>query len=167
MSILIKYMSVGKLTLSILFSRNSWLTLKKKNIQEKALPKKINNTKHKSLTNKHFAFFTFNHWTLAEVDECSSGLTECGPHSVCIDTAGSFLCHCISGYHRTYRNCTGNGFHRLYIQNKITLIRGAVLKWLKKNSLRCDWLTTFRWWCRPSSLLTFQAALIRPVQHLQ
>jgi len=31
----------------------------------------------------------------------------------------------------------------VFIDNKTTLIRDVVLKWLKKNSPRCDWLTTF------------------------
>jgi len=130
-------------------------------------PNKINNKKTQKSDKKHVSFFTLNHWTLADVDECSSGLTPCGPHSVCIDTAGSFLCRCINGYHRSDRNCTGNGFHKLCVQNKISLIRGAVLKLEKKNSPRCDWLTTFWSWCRRIGVLIYQGAFFWPLRPYQ
>lgn len=33
-----------------------------------------------------------------DVDECSEGLSQCGPFSVCLNVPGSYRCECRGGY---------------------------------------------------------------------
>ena len=48
-----------------------------------------------------------NQYFVTDIDECTIGQSDCSPFAYCVDTEGSFLCHCNEGYTGDGIDCTG------------------------------------------------------------
>lgn len=43
--------------------------------------------------------------SVVDINECEGNV--CDPNAICINTEGSFLCECVSGFRGDGRTCTG------------------------------------------------------------
>ena len=51
---------------------------------------------------------------ITDIDECSDwSLNDCDSKAACVDTVGSFQCHCLSGFSGDGTNCSGTTYNRL------------------------------------------------------
>ena len=61
-----------------------------------------------------------------EHNECDSGAHQCSPHALCLNTEGSYVCHCQPGY-------TGDGFTCKREKNNI-IIYHTIVKHRQTNN---------------------------------
>ena len=49
------------------------------------------------------------HNIFLDIDECTTGTHNCTQNQQCVNSPGSFVCECISGYELLNELCEGNG----------------------------------------------------------
>lgn len=54
----------------------------------------------------HKVLYVLPHDPHADVDECSNGMDSCDTNADCVNTEGSYQCHCRAGYKGNGTHCT-------------------------------------------------------------
>ena len=49
-------------------------------------------------------------YTYQDINECTTGASDCDPNADCKDKVGSYECHCKTGYKGDGKTCTGNWY---------------------------------------------------------
>ena len=60
---------------------------------------------------------------LSDIDECSTGSFVCHQQALCMDTDGSYICTCLSGYTGDGQSCTGK-LHSFFCLHQFALTVG-------------------------------------------
>ena len=79
------------------------------------------------------AWFTFIVLNLADINECAIAPTPCGSNASCINTKGSYICNCASGYKKNGKQCSGK--FAFYSRKYLVLFHVLCTRYLNHNAL--------------------------------
>ena len=70
-----------------------------------------------------------HNYNYTDVDECNAGMDICADHASCMDTDGSFMCTCNTGYAGDGMTCNGKKGVLLYFDSKLAKLYCSILKY--------------------------------------
>ena len=57
---------------------------------------------------RNYLFLSFSFFLWLDIDECKTNLSSCHVNADCLNTIGSYVCRCHTGYIGDGKNCSGN-----------------------------------------------------------